>query len=211
MSIISHLTIDLDYWMHHKDFRTMKTFLKKVVALNTSPIKLVKYHHHVLPLAYGSQINTILNVDFHSDIGDISHRYLSKKEFNEGTWVNYANLRKRNNYMWFYPHKKCPTSKHGFCHAYDNPFLSTEPNRDYGWKSISKHHGLPPESLLSTVKSVSICFSPNWMNFRQCVKAFLILKKLGIMIDDQIELCVNDHEKDIKQVDKQIIKKLGIK
>ena len=191
--ISTHLTIDLDYWMHHADFRGMRKFLKKVKSLPgiKQPIKIVKYHNFVLPII-GSGINTIINVDYHSDIADLPHRYLGAKDFGEGSWVNYATMKKREQYIWCYPRTECPSDEHGFCHADHNPFDSEDPMTDFGWKRLSMRKGLPTEEMLSTVRSVSICVSPNWLG-RRTPDAILVLRSLGLVGLEDIRLL---HEKD---------------
>lgn len=158
----TYLSIDLDYWMHSES-NVMYSYLTKIINMGL-PIDVVKYHNEILEYINNrDEITRVLNMDFHSDIGDLHLDECNERQFNEGTWVNYVNLTKKKEYIWYYPDDSSLTQHTGYCHIEDNPFESYFP-LTYGWNKIKKRKGTPSRFNLLRVSRVGICVSPNWLN-----------------------------------------------
>jgi hypothetical protein len=133
----AYLSIDLDFW-NGEDFPE-KYFDR---LLNTGlPITIVDEHHHLLQHIKQFEFDTIVNVDFHSDIVDNDKdekgRFNISTELQCGTWANHIDG-KNKHFIWSMPNIACYTKKTGTCHLDYNPFNFKNPERVCGWTRVSR-------------------------------------------------------------------------
>jgi hypothetical protein len=117
------------------------------------------HHHHLLEdiNKRAEQLDTVINVDWHSDISDDIRS--DPLELSEGTWANFIHFRCDGTFIWRYPDEKCLDASVGYCHEAVNPF--EEPSIA-GWKRTRKIQGLariPWDSICA----VGVCLSPFWL------------------------------------------------
>jgi hypothetical protein len=82
-----YLSIDLDYFCRGRK-QQCDAFFKKVYALRL-PIHVACEHHHLLDTMEGD-FDTLINVDFHSDLCDTPAEGWVPEDLNEGTWGNFV-------------------------------------------------------------------------------------------------------------------------
>jgi len=129
------------------------------------------HHHHLLDYVNnrGRGFNTLINVDFHSDLSDDQPGELS-----EANWVNFVNFREKGSYIWRYPDGYCLSSHTGYCHSGTNPFDCNLT----GWASVQMRHGLA-RIPWDSIREVGICLSPGWLNGNQAAVHYPI-ETLGL-------------------------------
>lgn len=151
-----YLSIDLDYWQRQHDAQFCTVFFQKVWKLGL-PICVALYHHHLLPHINGCDCDTLINVDYHSDLADLdSCRAL---DFQEGTWGNFVDWRYGGTFIWRYPLPGCVSTRDGYCHTYRNPFEAPEVAH---WNRVQKRCGLLGIPW-NRVKAVGVSLSPHWI------------------------------------------------
>jgi hypothetical protein len=160
-----YLSIDLDYWFmsNVEDVTGADLFLQKVFALK-KPIFVTTYHDGLLKDLNKKHIDKIIHVDFHSDLAT---EPISKKELNEGTFLNFYKWRKSCIYEWRYPDTEiCFTIGNGRCdwHNFDDeknkPIEKWDPSK-MGYKEVKRKKGLKGINL-KKVDWIGISLSPNW-------------------------------------------------
>lgn len=158
---MKHLSIDLDYWlfqyidMHEKfpDTKGCIDFIKKVQNLNV-PTIVVEEHHEILPFINQYYFDTIINVDFHSDLPELPFTTIE-----EGSWPLFYKHRQYTNFRWYYPdYKECVELGYGRCDLMRWTGMPMN-YANMGHKSIRKYEGLP---VLKGIHSVSISLSKGW-------------------------------------------------
>lgn len=153
----AYLSIDLDYWRDHGRPHNVRAFFQRVWALKL-PIRVALHHHHLIDdiNRRAKHLDTVINVDYHSDIvEDVGADFI----LDEGTWANYVKFQSRGTFIWRYPHQDCLNDQTGYCHTYLNPFEEhcTE------WRRVKKEQGLGGLSW-QDIKAVGVCLSPPWLN-----------------------------------------------
>jgi hypothetical protein len=155
----AYLSIDLDYWSHSTE-RSALHFFDRVFALNM-PIWVAPFHDQLLPHIEQSDCNTLINVDFHSDLAELA---LPAKDMlvgglNEGTWGNYVSWKDKGKFIWRYPdHNRI---RDGYCHEY--PGYDPFKNPCYaGWRATSMLQGLSSLPWRS-IRAVGVCLSAYWL------------------------------------------------
>lgn len=151
-----YLSIDLDYWCRSQK-RTCDAFFKKVYALHL-PIHVAREHHHLLDVINSSRCDTLINVDWHSDLCDSPEDGWTLADFNDGTWGNFVSWRHKGTFIWRYPRSTCLSLHVGYCHDDDNPFEMPVS----GWMATRKRRGVA-DIPWDSVKSVGVCLSPTWI------------------------------------------------
>lgn len=171
----TYLSIDIDFWKKHYNLDHMKKFLE--LAKGASPNVLIVDSHEQLKThvnTYGC--NSLINVDFHSDIYDIAqpHNYPDSEDpyyrrYNCGTWVNYVKFRYKGKFTWIHPHIHDRGIQYGYCHVETrrnfmtvNPFFNPKIAE---WNETYKIASTTPEDHInwSDIGAVGIAFSYAWL------------------------------------------------
>ena len=141
----------------------MTSFLRMVKNCGREVV-VVKYHNEAVNhVRKFPKVSRLINLDYHSDITDMSTEACNRRNFNEGTWINYVVGMKKKEFVWRYPFENNVDLAQGYCHDLASPFLmEPKAQRDIGWKSISMAQGLPSIDDLNRCQAFSICVSPNW-------------------------------------------------
>ena len=188
----SYLSIDVDYWRNYdidKASKEMDRFFQRIVNLKV-PIYVVKDHEELLKDVNTYQFDTLINMDFHSDITSyidhkdgiyefhqLSNSYV-RGDLNCGTWVNFVENRKNSEFLWIYPQEDC-FQEEGRCEDIKD-FWDT-PNSDYhNWAQITCQKGWSEYIRWSKVRAVGIAISPFFL-FDELEEYFLfeIYPRLG--------------------------------
>jgi hypothetical protein len=130
----AYLSIDLDFW---NDAEFPEHFFNKLLATGL-PIYVVNDHEHLLPHVKQFNFDTLINIDYHSDIAD---RSFSGGQFRNvalscGTWVNHVKGHDKH-YIWSYPCLECYYHGRGTCHADRDPF---DCENFEGWSQITHRY-----------------------------------------------------------------------
>jgi len=165
------LSIDLDYWSRDSLPHAATRFFRRLYRRFGRKIMVAVHHHHLLDYVNnrGRGFNTLINVDFHSDLSDDQPGELS-----EANWVNFVNFREKGSYIWRYPDGYCLSSHTGYCHSGTNPFDCNLT----GWASVQMRHGLA-RIPWDSIREVGICLSPGWLNGNQAAVHYPI-ETLGL-------------------------------
>ena len=174
MPMSTYLSIDIDFWKKQRDLVHMKKFLE--IAKGASPnILIVDSHEQLKSHVNKSGCNTLINVDYHSDIYDIAHPHYDhthdpyERKYNCGTWVNFVNCRNKGSFTWIHPHIHDRGIQYGYCHVESrrnfmtvNPFFNPKIAE---WNETYKIASLTPEDHINwnDVVAVGIAFSYAWL------------------------------------------------
>ncbi len=153
----AYLSIDLDYWSHSTE-RSALHFFDRVFSLNM-PIWVAPFHDQLLPHIEAVDCNTIINVDFHSDLADLAlpAEDMLLAQLNEGTWGNFISWKAKGKFVWRYPDKK--RVRDGCCYDSYDPFK----NPVYaGWGSAVMKQGLS-DLPWKSIRGVGVCLSSYWL------------------------------------------------
>lgn len=107
---MTHLTIDLDYFLYPNscafddEYDNCVKLLHKIEELKI-PLVVKEEHHNILSYVNKFKFDRILNVDYHSDIvHDISLEEDDiKLDLNCGTWANFYKHRESCIFEWRHP------------------------------------------------------------------------------------------------------------
>jgi len=172
-----YLSIDLDYWKAERSPKAAARFFKKLFGELNLPVMTALHHHHLIPHTNSFDIDTVINIDTHSDISD--EQGASKEVLEEGNWANFVDCQKHGTFTWRYPRDSCLTRHTGYCHRTGlNPF---ETNCS-GWARVKKTRGLA-HIPWSSVIGVGVCLSPEWLDENQEAVSY------PIEVLDFLELC----------------------
>jgi len=150
-----YLSVDLDYFIRaHRGH--CDAFFEKVYALRL-PIFSACEHHHLLK-SMGGDFDTLINVDFHSDLCDTPEGGWRGYQLCDGTWGNFVPWRRQGTFIWRYPNQDCLNVGVGYCHDNINPFEK----RVSGWREARKQRGVT-DIPWKDVKAVGVCLSPTWI------------------------------------------------
>jgi len=177
-----YLSIDLDYWCDKKDpNKSAYNFLKEIAKLNKE-IVVVNSHERLVEHINDSKCNTLINVDYHSDLADgfYKNKYLVKTKigeevpFQEGTWGNFIKWQKHGTFVWVYPSfSKCVKFEAGLCHFGDeDPFVKKCTN----WNNTKRYafcKNILKDNIYSKIKAIGICTSACWLHPTQLEADFL--------------------------------------
>ena len=153
----TYLSIDLDYWNGLRR-RSIDIFFKHVFQLGL-PIWVAPFHDQLLPHINQHDCDTLINVDYHSDISDYEPRRLP---LTGGTWANFVKWKKHGTFIWRYPQAECLSHDGGYCHLHKNPFKNAACAR---WGECLNRAGLRGIPW-HTVKAVGVSLSAFWINRR---------------------------------------------
>ncbi len=177
----SYLSIDLDYWMYDHDQKESVKFFKKVFQLGL-PITVVKTHEQMLPHINELEVDTVFNVDYHSDIFgfETEEDLMSQLDYepNEGSWGNYVKWRREACFHWMYPELRCYNREDnigGSCWTCkgDNPYIKGVLKE---WRKCKRNHGTKNLDWNSVV-AIGVAQSPSYYTKSTVVA---IYKTLGI-------------------------------
>jgi hypothetical protein len=149
----TYLSIDLDFW-NGLGWRSIEGFFKHVFDLRL-PIFVAPFHDQLLPHINQHPCNTLINVDYHSDIADDDGSLICE----EGTWANFVEWKHDGTFIWRYSDSICPTPNEGYCHDRINPFKHPcvsgwgRCRKRQGWSAIPWH----------TIKAIGVCLSIYWI------------------------------------------------
>jgi hypothetical protein len=165
--VIAYLSIDLDFWRYHTTERSAIRFFDRVFALKL-PIFVAPFHDQLLSHIDESGCNVLINVDAHSDLGnmplpgvDMPLRHLT-----EGSWGNFISWKATGKFIWRYPDQRRVFD--GYCH--DQPWGNPEDDTRNpllhpelaGWRQTSMRHGLSGLPWKS-IRAVGVCLSAYWL------------------------------------------------
>jgi len=128
------------------------------------------HHHHLVRhinhINHTKGLDTVVNVDYHSDLMDELGDTLTLEE---GNWGNFINFQDQGTFVWRYPDENCLDRDTGYCHRQDNPF-----KKDCsGWAHTRKKKGLAGIPWKS-IRAVGVCLSPGWLIENQKVVSYPI-------------------------------------
>lgn len=167
MEMKTYLSIDLDYWNGQRR-RSIDAFFGHVFALRL-PIWVAPFHHQLLPHINQCVCDTLINVDFHSDIAE----WERKLSLTEGTWANFVTWRRRGTFIWRHSCWDRWGGESRYCHWQKNPFKEDVS----GWKCVLKQEGLRSIPW-HTVQAVGVSLSSYWL--RKDNPCRPIIRTLGI-------------------------------
>jgi len=152
-----YLSIDLDYWKAEHSPKAATRFFRRLFGELDLPIMTAFHHHHLVPHINSVKPDTVINIDFHSDIAD-KH---DGPPLEEGNWANFVDC--QGTFIWRYPRDSCLTHHTGYCHGrQQNPFETNCTN----WARVKKTRGLA-RIPWSSIVGVGVCLSPEWLDENQ--------------------------------------------
>jgi len=160
-----YLSIDLDYWKAERTPGAATRFFKKLYQKFNRQIMVAFYHHHLVSHVNSVGIDTVINLDSHSDLSD--NRLNMALE--EGNWVNFVNCREHGTYVWRYPRDSCLTRHTGYCHLDNRPIEKVRS----GWAHVKIKRGLA-RIPWDKIAAVGVCLSPEWLDENQGVVSYPI-------------------------------------
>lgn len=195
----TYLSIDMDFWSHCANYKKVNKFMHNLKTTGIKPV-VVKYHHELVKHINGMDgVTRLLNMDYHSDIADISD--CTEREFNEGTWGNYIRLSENNEFIWYYPSRNCPSMTAGYCHSgCDNPFDKANQGL-YNWNRILKIYGQVPNFELDRVAGIGICLSPNWNKQSNVLYFVQLLIELGYVNTKLVERLLESTDESMEEIE----------
>lgn len=166
----TYLTIDLDFW-NGRDLDLV--WLNKVAALDVKKFAVI-HHHHIIRHANVTSCSRLINVDYHSDIGEDEKGL----RLSCGTWGNFIKWAKRGRYIWIYPDDESvenyllrdsfgrftPCSGDGTCYREHSPFSKSNKYTKWGLGKVTRRLEQTPRIDLSRVAYVAFCQSPDYSN-----------------------------------------------
>lgn len=164
-----YLSIDLDFWCRETTPHAATRFFRRLLSHFGRPIMVALHHHHLVDHINGVKgLDTVINLDFHSDLVDELGDTLTLKEGNWVNFINFQNFRfKQGTYIWRYPDKKCLDQDTGYCHIMDNPFAQgLREERCTSWAHVKKKKGLA-RIPWDSIREVGVCLSPEWLHGNQ--------------------------------------------
>jgi len=125
----AYLSIDLDYW-NDKEF---PEHLFNRLFSTRLPIYVVNDHHHLVPHIRQFEFDTLINIDYHSDLADrdAKNSFKINVALDCGTWVNHIKGIGKH-YIWSHPLLSCYYDSRGTCHGDLDPFDEDALAEDYG-------------------------------------------------------------------------------
>jgi len=155
-----YLSIDLDFWCDEITPYSATRFFRRLLSHFGRPIMVALHHHHLVDhINSVTGLDTVINLDYHSDLMDELGDSLTLEESNWANFINFQNFRfKRGTYVWRYPDEKCLDQDTGYCHRVDNPFEE----RCTGWAHVKKKEGLA-RIPWDCIREVGVCLSPKWL------------------------------------------------
>lgn len=152
----TYLSIDLDYW-NGGSKKSINAFFAHVFGLEL-PLWIAPLHHQLVPdINHYPHCDTLINVDYHSDISDVDDRH--PFPLTEGTWANFVLWQRRGTYIWRFPHTDCLTPDSGYCHLNANPFKNAACTN---WRRVIQRQGLSGIPW-HTIKAIGISLSSFWV------------------------------------------------
>lgn len=192
---MTHISIDLDYFLYEYIKPQNSDRLEKecnavlrYVFSSRKPVKVYRYHHHILTDLNQVKYDTIINIDYHSDLSRTSEALETGLE--EGNWANFYVHKADSTFLWVYPdHFYCVVQGYGRCDKMPHPFVgepfSTEdypamPVEEMGWKTVVTHErGI--NHFIKKADTYSICLSEDWCDkklYDKVVKKFKLLNRV---------------------------------
>lgn len=176
-----YLSVDLDYWTG--DIRTkrgMEQFVNKIIDKYEEgmPVKLVLDHHRLLNHVNKFEVDTLINVDYHSDIVEET----ANESLDCGSWITFVRDKGEMHVTWCAPnYKECVTHGAGRCDDWFGPYNTQEGVLERpeiaGWKSIYTTEGVGCIPW-GNVVAIGVAVSPNYWGV--CPPSqMLILRKLN--------------------------------
>ena len=173
------ISLDLDYFgithlathyysdlnLDQNTSKYITNFINKLMMMPVPKI-VVNSHEDILKLLNKKKYDTIINIDYHSDLvvepeyeDDLTYASIPLL-LNEGTWANYYIYRETTNYEWWMPsRKKCYYKGKGLC-GYGRGITSEWHPTKMGYKKVISKHSI--QKLPANIDGVGFCISPNW-------------------------------------------------
>ena len=160
------LSIDLDYWdcISWDNYTNYKPLIKRNLLFNyliknNIPVSIYLTHDKMLRQINESKCETIINIDFHSDLTSIEFR----GDLSEGNIFSYVSNRKNKTYIWLMPYYRVGIlDGDGRC---DNPRYEGNVFLERNWVYKKQIKTTNPNILkLEKIKEVGVCISPDWIN-----------------------------------------------
>lgn len=152
-----YLSLDLDFW---------EKFPRKLfdaVAGLSCPKKIVMEHHDLLPHINRQSFETLVNVDFHSDLANCDRVGGRRRnpQLNDGTWGNHVHRKGQREFIWSCPdYDRCVTRLAGACWQGDNTPFVKNCKEVCGWKRTKIRRKWIPK--LRDVVAVGIAVSRDY-------------------------------------------------
>jgi len=154
-----YLSIDADFF--NSNAAALLGMLDMLSGL-AERLFIVLEHHHLLPHIRAHEFDTLVNLDWHSDIAGRNEQG-KRYRLTDGSWVDHVPKAEQRRYIWLYPTRECLSFASGYCHEgwSPNPFVNRSRS---GWGQIGKRKLCRPQSLMGLdVVAVGISISPNWL------------------------------------------------
>lgn len=168
----AYLSIDLDFW-NRRNFP--EEYLNHLMATGI-PVTVASQHHHLVPHIRQFDFDTLINLDYHSDVADreegMRGKFSRQVGLQCGTWVNHI-PGKDKHYIWSYPFASCFNGA-GTCHDFYNPFIDDNSEKICGWTKVS--HRLLWYPRYCDVVAAGIAISKGWSDDR-LIREFLKWQK----------------------------------
>lgn len=167
-----YLSIDLDFWNERSvPFDWIESLISEC-----KNVTMVCEHHHMLKHINASKCQTLINVDWHSDLSGYNndiilhdgrlHPIAKPKKFtplNCGTWVDRVSWAKSGTFVWVFPQKKCDWPQGtGRCDGKDDAFIKGRT----AWKLASRKLSRKMIPDVTTPDALGICLSPDYLELR---------------------------------------------
>jgi hypothetical protein len=186
-----HLSFDMDYWneqdvnVFSRDFRQILSIVKS----RNLPFCDFDEHHKILKFLNKRNVDTVVNVDYHSDIAEddkwYKDSYKEKLPLNCGTWGNFVrkSIKENGTFLWVHPHSsRRKMEEWAYCHSIINPFQKKVTH----WKQVEQkrieHNTLISflDGIWDKVDSVSFVTSTDFTDDDILHYAFRYLAELEI-------------------------------
>jgi hypothetical protein len=184
-----YLSIDADFWNGIDTtplIASMEQMLLRVKQLKV-PILFAENHEQLLMHMNWFDYETLVNVDYHSDLLNNSPDRDPHMDLNCGTWGNFVKkeIREYGQFVWVYPRSKCRTVNEGYVHDFRsiNPFhrrAGEESLRVSGWYEAREIHQHIPPIVWKTTLAVGICESPSYCYPGVLEKFHKAAKRVGL-------------------------------
>jgi len=183
-----YLSVDLDFWNERSLAECRKVL--DYIKFRHKKIEIVDEHQDLLPDINRHEPDTVINLDYHSDISnneavewscnqewdDKDQDY--KAPLNCGTWANWVREASRQHFLWLYP--SGVKMSNALCHEPKEPKYNPFRRPSVaGWERVTKKAVSKfPYYLIDNAIGVGLSLSKEWLNFGKDESLLGIVKDL---------------------------------